>query len=245
MSRTIIGSLAIMLLVSWCAEAGWNWGDIKREAKRTYETATGQKGSLTNDEVIRGLKEALSIGSKKAATTASKIDGYYRNPRLFIPFPPEAKKVKDAAQKIGLDSQVKKFVKTLNRAAEEAAKQAAPIFLDAIKQLTIQDGFNILNGPNDAATRYLKQKTTPRLKQKFKPVVRRAINKVQVTKYWNPLASNYNRMPFVTKVNPDLDEYVTDRAIKGLFVLVADEEKRIRKDPAARVTELLRRVFGQ
>lgn len=244
MTKTIIACVAVVLLVSWSAQAGWNWDDVKRGARQTYESATGRKGSLTNAEVIRGLKEALTIGAKKAATSASKLNGFYGNPLIKIPFPPEANKVKNAAMKMGMDAQVKKFVKTLNRAAEEAAKEAAPIFVDAIKGLTIQDGFNILNGPDDAATKYLKRKTTPRLKQKFRPVVKRAIDKVQVTKYWNPIATNYNRMPFVTKVNPDLDAYVTDRAIKGLFTLIAKEEKKIRKDPAARVTELLRRVFG-
>lgn len=233
-----------MLLVSWSVEAGWNLDDIKREARRTYETAARGRGSLTNAEVIRGLKEALTIGAKKAATKASRINGYYKNPLIFIPFPPEVKKAKAVAESIGMKKQVDKFVRTLNRAAEEAAKQAAPIFLNAIRSMTIQDGFEILNGSNNAATRYLRKKTIRPLKNKFRPVVRRAINKVQVTKYWNPIASNYNRMPLVQKVNPDLDAYVTDRALKGLFKLIAQEEKKIRKNPAARVTDLLRRVFG-
>lgn len=243
-SRTFVVLMVVAFTAAFTASAhGFNWSDVKRKAEDAYRD-TVSHGGLTNSEVIRGLKQALDIGAKNAASKASRINGYYKNPLIFIPFPPEAKKVKSVAENIGMKKQVDEFVRTLNRAAEEAAKEAAPIFLNAIKSMTIQDGFEILNGPNDAATRYLRKKTTGPLTSKFRPVVKRAINKVQVTKYWNPLASKYNRMPLVKKVNPDLDAYVTDRALKGLFKLIAQEEKKIRKDPAARVTELLRRVFG-
>lgn len=200
--------------------------------------------SLTSPEVVSGLKEALSIGAKSAAQLASRVDGFYKNPLIFIPFPPQAQQMKSALEKIGLKSQVDRFVMTLNRAAEEAAKQAAPIFLSAIKGLTIQDGFKILKGPNNAATDYLRSKTTAQLTTAFKPVVKRAIEKVEVTKYWNPLVTQYNRIPFVQRVNPDLDAYVTERAIAGLFKLIANEEMKIRQNPASRVTDLLRKVFG-
>lgn len=215
---------------------------IKKEGQRIYQS--GSRGGLTNDEVIRGLKEALSIGTNNAASKASKVDGFYKNLRIKIPFPPDAQKVKTVVETVGMKSQVDKFVETLNRAAEEAAKEAAPIFLNAITGMTIEDGFNILKGPDDSATQYLKRKTSAPLTAKFRPVVKRAIQKVEVTKYWNPIITKYNQVPFVTRVNPDLDAYVTERALNGLFKLIADEEKKIRKDPAARVTELLRRVFG-
>lgn len=221
------------------AHAGF-WDDVKREMGGVFKT----KGGLSNQEVIKGLKEALSIGTDNATSIASKVNGFYKNPKIFIPFPPEARKAKEFAEKVGLKNEVKKFVKTLNRAAEEAAKSAAPIFLDAIKQMTIQDGFEILNGPDDAATQYLQRKTTAPLTRNFRPIVKRAIDKVQVTRHWNPIATSYNRIPFVTKVNPDLDDYVTEKALHGLFYLIGEEEKKIRRDPAARVTELLRRVFG-
>lgn len=217
-----------------------DWDEIERGVE---EVLSGKK-PLTNEEVIRGLKEALSFGSKDAARSASKLDGFYKNPRIRIPFPPDAQKVKDTAERLGLSSQVQKFVVTLNRAAEEAAKKAAPIFLDAVKDMTIRDGFQILNGPNDAATSYLKNKTSRRLEGEFLPIVREAIEKVQVTKYWKPLVTKYNAVPGTTPVNPDLDAFVTERAIDGLFKLVAIEEGKIRRDPAARTTELLRRVFG-
>jgi hypothetical protein len=239
-----ISIVAVLVLIVLAGISSVSLAIDWREIKRGAEEVLKGKRPLSNDEVIRGLKEALSIGSENAGRTASKIDGFYRNPRIKIPFPPEAQKVKDLAETLGLESQVEKFVMTLNRAAEEAAKQAAPIFLDAIKGLTIQDGFNILNGPNDAATSYLKGKTSSRLRAKFTPIVKDAIDKVQVTKYWKPLSSKYNAVPGVTPVNPNLDAYVTERAIRGLFKLVASEEKKIRADPAARVTELLKRVFG-
>lgn len=216
-----------------------DWGDVKRGAE---EVLGG--GKLSNDEVVRGLREALSIGSKNAAGLASKVDGFYKNPRIKIPFPPDAQKLKDTAIKLGLESQVEKVVTTLNRAAEEAAKEAAPIFLDAIKGLSIKDGFEILGGPNDAATSYLKRRTSSPLQAKFSPIVGRAIEKVELTKYWKPLASKYNAVPGVSPVNPDLNAYVTERAIAGLFKLVANEERKIRANPAARVTDLLKKVFG-
>jgi hypothetical protein len=202
------------------------------------------QAGLTKGEVIDGLKEALIVGAKHAALRASRLDGFYKNPEIFIPCPPQAKRMKVILESLGFKSQIQTFVMTLNRAAEEAAKRAAPIFIDAIKELTIQDAFQILRGPNDAATTYLKRKTTRRLTKAFSPVVGKAIDKVKVTKYWNPLVTQYNRVPFMKRVNPDLDAYVTERAISGLFTLIAEEEKQIRRNPAARITDILRRVFG-
>ncbi len=199
---------------------------------------------LTNDEVISGLREALTVGTNNSSAFASKLDGFYKNPSLFIPFPAQAQKVKTWAINLGLTSQVDKFEMTLNRAAEEAAKNAAPVFIDAIKGMSIGDGFAILKGADNAATQYLKDKTTLQLKDKFTPVVQVAINKVELTKYWNPIITVYNRVPLVEQQNPDLTSYVTDRAILGLFKLIADEELKIRKDPMARVTDLLKKVFG-
>jgi len=201
-------------------------------------------GATTNSEVVSGLKEALSVGTKNAIQLASRVDGFYKNPLIFIPFPPEAQQMKTTLEHLGLKSQVDKFVMLLNRAAEEGAKEATPIFLNAVKGLTIQDGFQILKGPNNAATEYLRRATTPQLTSAFRPVVKRAIDKVQATQVWTPLANQYNRIPIVRTVNPDLDGYVTDRAISGLFKLIANEELKIRQNPAARVTDILRKVFG-
>jgi hypothetical protein len=200
---------------------------------------------LTNEEVIKGLKEALSIGTNSASSVASKIDGYYKNPRIFIPWPEEAADMKTKLTKLGMSKKISEFETSLNRAAEEAAKNAAPVFLDAVKNMSFSDGFAILKGNDTAATNYLRKSTYAPLKEKFKPVVKEAINKVKVTSYWNPLATSYNKIPGVKKQNPDLDEYVTVKAINGLMVLIADEETRIRKEPMARVTDILKKVFGR
>lgn len=223
------------------ASPAWDWGKIKD----TAEDIIKGKRPLTNQEVIRGLKEALIIGTNNSTKRASRVNGYYKNPRIFIPFPPKARKIKNTVVKLGMKKQVDKFVMTLNRAAEEAAKEAAPIFLNAIKQMTIQDGFEILNGPNNAATEYLRRKTERPLYGKFQPIVKKTINKVGVTRYWSPIITRYNQLPMTENINPHLDQYVTNRALMGLFKLIAGEERKIRKDPAARVTDLLKRVFGQ
>lgn len=208
---------------------------------------TTQSAGLSTAEVIRGLKEALDLGAKKSGQTASKVDGFYKNQLLFIPFPPEAIKVKNTLEKAGLQKPVDDFVLSLNRAAEDAAQRAYPIFASAITGMTITDAMGILKGADNAATNYLKQKTTSQLKAEFKPIVKQSIDKVKVTSYWNPVVTNYNRLTVLTggeQVNPDLENYITDKAIEGLFKLVEKEEKLIRKDPAARVTEILRKVFG-
>jgi len=143
-----------------------------------------------------------------------------------------------------MKKQVDEFVITLNRAAETASKEAAPIFINAITSMSISDGFAILKGNNNAATMYLKDKTSSQLKVKFNPVVKNSIGKVKVTQYWNPVINTYNKIPFIEKQNPDLEDYITTKAIEGLFLMIEKEEKKIRKDPMARVSEILKKVFG-
>ncbi|MCL4857215.1 MAG: DUF4197 family protein, partial [Flavobacteriales bacterium] len=199
--------------------------------------------ALTNDEVIRGLREALTVGTNNSSSLTSKLDGFYKNPEIFIPFPAEAIKVKEKVEQLGMKKQVDEFVMTLNRAAETATAEATPIFINAIKEMTIADGFAILKGNENAATQYLRDKTTDQLKIKFNPIVKNAIQKVEVTKYWNPVINTYNKVPFVEPMNPDLEDYVTTKAMDGLFLMIAKEESKIRKDPMARVTDLLKKVF--
>lgn len=203
-----------------------------------------QGGNLTNDEVIRGLKEALNVGTNNATGKAARTDGFFKNPAIKIPFPPEARTVESTAKSIGMSSQVDNFVKTMNRAAEEASKEAAPIFINAVRTMTITDGLSILRGGNGAATNYLKGRTTAELTTKFSPIVKRAINKVHLTRYWKPIINKYNKILGVRRQNPDLDRYITEKALQGLFNLIADEENKIRKDPAARVSDILKKVFG-
>lgn len=204
----------------------------------------GTSSQPTTAEVADGLKEALVNGISKGADLVSKTDGYFGNPEIKIPFPPDVKKVEDRLRQVGLGDQVDRFVMTLNRGAEEAAKEAKPIFVSAIRSMTIQDAWGILRGEDDAATQYLMRTTSPQLKEKFLPVIQRSLNTVNATKYYSDLVNTYNKFPLVEKVNPDLDAYATDKAIEGLFLMIAKEEKNIRENPAARTTELLRKVFS-
>ncbi|UII24394.1 DUF4197 domain-containing protein [Fulvivirga maritima] len=206
--------------------------------------AMGNGGGLTTDQVVAGLKEALIKGISNGSADASKIDGYFKNPEIKIPFPPDVQKVETKLRQIGLGDEVDKFVKQLNRGAEDAAKEAKPIFVTAIKSMTIQDAWNILKGDDDAATQYLKRVTSSQLKEKFKPVIKNSLDKVNATKYYSSIITTYNKIPLVDDVNPDLDDYATDKAIEGLFTLVADEEKKIREDPVARTSEILKKVFA-
>ena len=220
---------------------------LKDALNKGKEAVSGQKGTsgLTNDEVISGLKEALSLGAKKSAEAASLADGFNKNPLIFIPFPPEAQKMKDRLISIGMEQKVKDFEISLNRAAEEASKEAFNIFADAVKGMSVGDGFAILNGGDTAATHYLREKTYAPLSDKFTPIVRVAIEKVKVTAYWTPLVTAYNRIPGAAKQNPDLEAYVTAKAINGLMLLISEQEAKIRRDPAAQASELLRKVFGK
>ena len=241
MKKTIIPIVALIAMSITTSTAQ----SIQNIANGILNGNSGSSSSpLSNDEVIKGLKDALTVGTNNSTGLASKLDGYYKNPKLFIPFPKEAKDVKDKVDALGMKKQTDKFVMTLNRAAEEAAKSAAPIFISAVKGMSITDGFTVLKGGDNAATAYLQNKTTAELKQQFTPIVKAALDKVQITKYWKPIITKYNKIPLVRKQNPDLTAYVTDRAIAGLFVLLAEEELKIRKDPAARVTDILKKVFG-
>ena len=216
------------------------------EGVNTNNSNTEQPG-LSNTEVISGLREALNIGIENSVASTSVNDGFLKNSEIRLPFPPDAQKVKDKAIEFGLDTQVEKFETTLNRAAEEASKEALNIFVNAIKNMTLEDGFAILNGGNGAATKFLKDQTKSELQQAFLPKVKDAISKVKLTEYWNPIITKYNtfaKFKGLEEINPDLELFVTQKAIDGLFVMVEKEEDKIRLDPLARVTDLLTRVFG-
>ncbi len=210
----------------------------------TLNTSTGGTPVLGNSDIVQGLKDALVQGANKSAAAASAVDGFNKNPKIHIPFPPAVENVKDWAIKFGLQAQVDKFEETLNRAAEEASKDAAPIFVDAIKNITVSDGLSILRGVDTAATHFLRQQCTAPLNVKFKPTVHNATEKVELTKYWTPITTAYNKIPGHTAVNTDLDQYVCDRGIDGLFKLIGDEETNIRTNTAARATDMMKKVFG-
>ena len=213
-------------------------GDVLDAAEK-YNTQP-----LTQEKAAAGLKEALSIGIVNAATKASSENGFYGNQLIKIPFPPEIHEVEQKLRTLGLGNQVDKFILSLNDAAELASAQASPIFKEAILNMSIVDAIKILRGPENAATLYLEDKTRAQLMQAFMPEINNALNKIQVNQYWTPLATTYNALPFTSEINPDLADYVANRAVDGLFVLLAQEEAKIRSNPAARVTDLLKEVFG-
>lgn len=235
----------ILILTALHSQSNGQINTRKLGVENLLNATTGSSSSiLSESEIAKGLKEALDVGTKNAVNAVSKADGFYKNPKVKIPFPPEVKKVENTVRQAGMGAQADDFVKALNRAAEDAAKSATPIFADAIKNMTLADAKAVLKGSETAATDLMKSKTSSELSAKFRPIIQQSMQKTQVTKYWSPLAKKYNKIPMVQKVNPDLEKYVTDKAIEGLFKMIADEEIKIRKDPAARVSDLLKSVFG-
>lgn len=207
---------------------------------------SGKQTTLSNEDIVAGLKEALAVGSQKGAATLSQANGFFANAALKILLPPEAQKVESTLRKVGLGKQVDDAILSMNRAAEDACKSAAPIFGNAIKQMSFQDALGILKGSDTAATGYLRGKTSTELSNAFRPVIEQSLEKVNATKYWNTLISSYNRINILgKKINPDLSAYVTEKALSGIFYQVALEEKSIRKDPLARTSEILQKVFGK
>ncbi|MEZ5046731.1 MAG: DUF4197 domain-containing protein [Chitinophagaceae bacterium] len=206
---------------------------------------TGNIKNLNNSEVVSGLKEALKIGTQNASQKLNRQNGYFGNQLIRIALPQEVKKVEATLRQFGFGKQCDQLILSLNRAAEDAAGKAVPIFVNAILSMNIQDGMNILKGGNNAATNFLQRTTTNALTQAFRPVIQKSLDKVNATKYWRTVFSTYNALPISKqKINPDLTGYVTERALSGLFTTVAQEEQNIRQNPAARVTDLLRKVFG-
>jgi len=211
--------------------------------KDTMKILGGEKG-LTNDEIVKGLKEALEIGTSTAVKTVSKTDGYLKNPLIKIPLPENVQKVEKLLRATGFGNQVDEFELSMNRAAERAAPEAKNIFWDAIKQMTFTDAGEILEGQDNAATLYFKDKTSGRLQEIFKPITHQAMSEVGATSHYQSLDNKIKTIPFADKMSFDLDQYVTDKALDGLFLMLAEEEKKIRQDPAARATDLLKKVFG-
>ncbi len=213
-------------------------------------TTSGNPGtvslsSLSQTDIVGGLKEALAAGSTKASQALNQVNGYYTNPKVKIPFPEDAQRVATELRNLGFGSKVDDFEKTLNHAAENAAIEAAPIFKSAITSMTINDAKNILTGPDTAATGYLRKTTYNSLFATFTPHIKKALDNTLATKKWTDIATLYNKLPTTTKkVNTDLVSFTTGKALKGLFMLVAEEEAKIRKDPVARTTDLLKKVFG-
>lgn len=253
--------IATLLLISFSfvqADAQELGGLLKKIKKATTDTtkktttavlkdilggATTSGSALSTNEIANGLKEALTIGAQKGSSLLSAKDGFFANAALKILLPPEAQKIESTLRKIGMGKLVDDAVLSMNRAAEDACKSAAPIFVGAIKEMTLTDVLGILKGSDTSATAYLQQKTTAPLTTAFRPVIDSSLKKTNATKYWNTLVTTYNKFS-LKKVNPDLAGYVTEKSLSGIYKQIAVEEKDIRKNPVARTTDLLKKVFG-
>lgn len=198
----------------------------------------------TNLDIGNALKQALEQGTGKSSDKLSAVDGFFKDAEVKILFPPEAQKAERTLRSLGLNQLCDNVILSLNRAAESAAKEAKPIFINAIKQMTLQDVSNILLGQSNAATEYFKRTTTMQLSAKFKPVVQLNLDQVGATKYYTTAATTFNKVPFVKKINPDISDYVTQKAIDGLFLQIAKEELNIRQNISARSTPLMKSVFS-
>ena len=208
-------------------------------------TGLGKSKGLSNETVVSGLKEALRIGSGNAVSLNGKVDGYFKNAAIKILMPEKLKPLEKALRLAGQSRQVDEFVLSMNRAAEKAAPFAKDIFWGAIKRMTFSDATRILKGGDSAATDYFRGATTEELTTAFQPVVTQSMESIGVTRQYKVLAGRYNALPFVKSQAFDLDRYVVDKSLDGLFYVLAEEERRIRRDPAARVTDLLKTVFGK
>jgi hypothetical protein len=242
--RTILLATTCFLSTSIFAQ----FGDLKKAMSKPLESVQSvlspKKDSLSTNDVIGGLKEALNKGIEKGTKQLSAVDGFFGDAAIKILMPPEAVKVEESLRKVGLGNQVDAAILNMNRAAEDACKTASPIFVNAIKNMSFADAWSILRGDDKAATNYLQKQTSTELTNAFRPIIETALAKIDATKHWNTLFTNYNKFSF-NKVNPDLTAYVTEKALSGIFYQLAIEEQKIRKDPAARTTDILKKVFGK
>lgn len=236
----VFGSFFILCtLGAFPAQAGF--ADFLKNIQKVLQ---GEE-ALSQEDIIQGLRQALEIGTANAVKTVSAVDGYYKNPKIKIPLPENIQKVKKLLTKAGLGSQVRAFELSMNRAAERAAPQAKRMFWDAIKQIRFSDAKRILNGADNEATLYFKDKTFNQLEKTFRPITRKAMTEVGVTRHYQELNDRMRSIPYLDRLSFDLDHYVTEKALDGLFLILAEEEKKIRQDPAARVTDILKKVFGK
>jgi hypothetical protein len=205
----------------------------------------GQQSELSDAKIVSGLKEALQIGTNNAVKLTGRPNGYFRNEAIKILMPEKLQSLEQGLRLVGYGPQVDEFVLSMNRAAERAAPHAKQIFWDAITGMTFDDAQKILAGGDTAATEYFQVKTTDKLTAAFRPAVDKAMNEVGVTRQYKELIARYQTIPFVTSETFDIDQYVVGKSLDGLFTVVGEEERKIRTDPTARATDLLREVFGK
>ena len=236
--------LSLLIAVSFFTFAAFSQGSLLNKAKDALnKTKSGSDSSLSAEEIASGLKEALTVGATNSSGKLSVADGFFKDAAVKILMPEEVQKVEKKMRTLGMGKLVDNTILSMNRAAEDASKSAANIFIKAIKQMSISDALGILKGTDTAATGYLRKVTNAELTAAFKPVIETSLAKVDATKYWKDFFNTYNRFSS-EPVNTDLTAYVTERAMKGIFYYVAEEEKKIRKDPAARVSDILKKVFS-
>lgn len=237
MRRIALVSMVFLFLFYTPGNAGL-FDTIKKSA------GLSPKEGLDESTIVSGLKEALAVGTENAVNSVSQADGYFGNEIIKILMPEKMQKVADVLGKVGYQDQVDNFILSMNRAAEKAAPKAASIFGGAVKEMTLEDAKGILDGGDTAATDYFKAKTSDTIYEAFKPVISSSMDEVGVTRSFKEMMDRYTSVPFMKAESLDLDHYVTDKALDGLFYMVGEEEKKIRTNPAARVTDLLKKVFG-
>lgn len=243
-----ITNLTAVLLLAWTLPAQADFmSDLGKalSAGKSSSQATAVPGApLSNSDMVGGLKEALAKGTQSAIAKLGKSDGFLKNPEVAIPMPESLKKVDKLLRKIGQEKRADEFVATLNHAAEQAVPEAAGLFAESITQMTVQDAQAILKGPDNAATEYFRKTSGAKLAERFKPVVQAATDKAGVTNSYKALLDKAGPLAQMMGKETDLDSYVTDKTVDGLFKMIAAEEKLIRQDPLARSTDLLKKVFG-
>ena len=245
MKRSIVFSALLFFCFSLSAQrdSSNKLGGLFKKAGSILSKNSSSSGGLSSAEIVSGLKEALSLGAEKSSNKLSAADGFFKDAAVKILLPKEVQQVESKMRMLGMGKLVDNAILSMNRAAEDASKAAAPIFLSAIKQMTVTDALNILRGTDTAATGYLRKTTSTELTNSFKPVIEESLKKVDATKYWKDVFTTYNR--FSSKpVDTDINSYVTSKALDGIFHYVAEEEINIRKNPAGRVTDVLKKVFG-
>ena len=220
--------------------------DLMKEVDKATKGTTGAKAGTSDDKTnAAGIKEALAVGTERAVSSLARVDGYFGNASVKIPMPSNLQTVADVARMAGYQKQVDEFILSMNRAAEAAAPVASRYFGDAIREMSLQDVRGILSGGNTAATQYFRGKTNDKLYAAFKPVVSQKVGEVGVARTYKDMMGRYESVPLVSKQSLDIDDYVTNKSLDGLFFMVGEEEKKIRANPAARTTELLKTVFGK
>jgi hypothetical protein len=238
----------ILIFIAFSASAqkdsSHKLGGLFKKASSMISKSTSNGSNLSSDEIVSGLKEALPLGAQKSTDKLSAADGFFKDAAVKILLPKPVRDIENKMRMLGMGKLVDKAVLSMNRAAEDASKSAAPIFLSAIKKMTVTDALHILRGTDTAATVYLRKTTSPELTNAFKPIIEESLKKTDATKYWKDVFTAYNRFSS-TSVDTDINSYVTQKSLDGIFYYVAKEEINIRENPAGRVTDILKKVFAR